>query len=215
MIMVHVESLIFNPFQENTYLVYTDNGECAIVDPGMLFPHEEERLVKRIEELKLQPQLLLQTHLHVDHVLGTNFVVKKWGLETIGHEADAFLVERTKEMAASFGMDLTENPPYPTKFVEHGDHVTLGDVSFEVIHVPGHSPGGIAFYASAEKVLLAGDVLFKGSVGRSDLPGGNQHELIDGIREKLLGLPDEVTVYSGHGPITTIGEERTTNPFLQ
>ncbi len=213
--MIHVESLIFNPFQENTYLVYVDSGECAIVDPGMLFPHEEERLVERIDDLNLKPKLLLQTHFHVDHVLGTNFVVKKWGLQSLGHEADAFLIERTKDMAASFGMDLSENPPYPTKFVKHGDQVILGDVIFDVIHVPGHSPGGIAFYSSQDKVLLAGDVLFKGSVGRSDLPGGNPHELIDGIKQKLMVLPDEVIVYSGHGPATTIGEEKRTNPFLQ
>ena len=213
--MIHLESLVFNPFQENTYLVYTDNGDCAIVDPGMLFPHEEERLVEKVEGLNLRPKLLLQTHLHVDHVLGTGFVSKKWGLEPIGHEGDAFLVERTKEMAAAFGMDLDENPPYPARYLNHGDRIELGDVSFEVIHVPGHSPGGIAFYCAEEKVLLAGDVLFKGSIGRSDLPGGNQHELIDGIREKLLILPDDVTVYSGHGPKTTIGEEKRTNPFLQ
>ncbi|WP_462318795.1 MBL fold metallo-hydrolase [Marinilabilia sp.] len=213
--MLNIETLVFNPFQENTYIVYTGNKECAIVDPGMLFPQEEEMLEDRINSLGLTPKLLLQTHLHVDHVLGAAFVANKWGIGPMAHEGDDFLVGQAKTMAAGFGMDLKENPPAPVKHLKEGDIVELGDVKFEVIHLPGHSPGGIAFYAKNEKVLLVGDVLFKGSIGRSDLPGGNQHELIDAIRNKLLVLPDDVKVYSGHGPVTTIGEEKKTNPFLQ
>lgn len=213
--MLHIEPLVFNPFQENTYLAYTDKGECGIVDPGMLFPEEEQKLVSRIENLNLKPQMLLQTHLHVDHVLGVAFVEKKWGLKPMAHEGDEFLIPRTIEMAAQFGMELEQNPPFPDRRLKDGDVLKLGDISFEVIHIPGHSPGGIVFYSEAEKTLLAGDVLFKGSIGRSDLPGGNQHELIDGIRNRLLALPDDVKVFPGHGPVTSIGEERRTNPFLQ
>jgi hydroxyacylglutathione hydrolase len=213
--MLYIESLVCNPFQENTYVVYNDKRECAIVDPGMLFPQEEQRLVKRIEELELTPKLLLHTHLHVDHVLGTSFVARKWGLEPMAHEGDDFLIGQIKTMAARFGMDVKENPPVPSKHLIDGDIVELGDVKFEVFHLPGHSPGGIAFYVKDEKVLLVGDVLFKGSIGRSDLPGGNQYELIDAIRSRLLVLPDDVKVYAGHGPVTTIGEERRSNPFLQ
>lgn len=213
--MLHIEHMVFNPFQENTYIVYTDNGDCAIVDPGMLFEHENAQLKEKISELNVIPRLLLQTHLHVDHVLGMRFVSEKYGLEPLAHEADKFLIGQTRNMAAAFGMEINEDPPVPSFSLKDGDTVELGDVFFEVIHVPGHSPGGIVFYSGKEKVLIAGDVLFKGSIGRSDLPGGSQHELIDGIRNRLLTLPDDVTVYPGHGPITTIGDERWTNPFLQ
>lgn len=213
--MLHIEQMVFNPFQENTYIVYADNGDCAIIDPGMLFEQEQEQLVEKISSLKVVPRLLLQTHLHVDHVLGSRFVSEKYGLELMAHEADEFLIGQFRNMAAAFGMDIDEDPPAPVHKLKDGDPVKLGDVSFEVIHIPGHSPGGIVFYSSEEKVLFAGDVLFKGSVGRSDLPRGNQHELIDRIKKRLLVLPDNVTVYPGHGPFTTIGEERSTNPFLQ
>ena len=212
--MLHIESLIFNPFQENTFIVYNDNGDCAIVDPGMLFDHEQDRLVEKISELNVVPRLLLQTHLHVDHVLGTRFVLEKYGLEPMAHEGDEFLIGETKNMAASFGMAVDRDPPVPSVHLNHGDTVKLGHETFEVIHVPGHSPGGIAFYSAENKVLLAGDVLFKGSIGRTDLPGGDYQQLIDGIKRRLMVLPDDVDVYPGHGPKTTIGEEKRTNPFL-
>jgi hydroxyacylglutathione hydrolase len=213
--MLHVKSLVFSPFQENTYIVYSDNNECAIVDPGMFFPGEEQDLVSFLQQMELKPVKLLQTHLHLDHVFGTSFVYRQYGLKPMAHEDDAFFTERTIEMAAQFGLELSENPPAPVKFLKDKELVRLGEVTFEVIHIPGHSPGGILFYCKEEKVLLAGDVLFKGSIGRSDLPGGNQHDLIEGIRCRILTLPDDVTIYPGHGPITTIGEEKRTNPFLQ
>lgn len=213
--MLHVKELVFNPFQENTYIVYTEKGSCAIVDPGTLFSGEEQKLVEQVERLKVKPAMLLQTHLHLDHVFGTTFVSRQWGLKPFAHEADEFFIPRTVTMAAQFGVELPENPPVPGKYLEDGDVLELDDHSFEVIHIPGHSPGGIVFYFEQEKVLLSGDVLFKGSIGRSDLPGGNQNDLIEGIQKRLLTLPDDVKVYPGHGPVTTIGEERRTNPFLQ
>jgi glyoxylase-like metal-dependent hydrolase (beta-lactamase superfamily II) len=212
--MLHIETLVFSPFQENTYLVYTDTGACAIVDPGMLFPEEEQKLVSRIEELGLKPEILLQTHLHLDHVFGTAFVTRQWGLKPVAHKGDHFLIEHTRDMATQFGIPLKENPPEPERWLEEGERLSLGDEELEVFHVPGHSPGGIVFYNEANKMLLAGDVLFKGSIGRADLPGGDQDALVEGIRRKLLVLPDEVNVYSGHGPLTTIGEEKQNNPFL-
>ncbi|MFO8000386.1 MAG: MBL fold metallo-hydrolase [Marinilabilia sp.] len=212
--MLHIEKLVFSPFEENTYLVYDGNGECAIVDPGMLFPEEEQTLVSRIEKLGLKPVLLLQTHLHLDHVFGTSFVARQWGLRPVAHEGDQFLIEHTMEMAAQFGLQLKENPPAPERFLEDGDQINIGDNVLKVIHIPGHSPGGISFYCEEEKLLLAGDVLFKGSIGRSDLPGGDQQALVDGIRQKLLVLPGDVDVYPGHGPVTTIEEEKRNNPFL-
>ncbi len=213
--MLQIETLVFNPFQENTYLLYDESSrECAIVDPGMISPEEEQMLVERVESLKLKPMLLLQTHLHLDHVFGTGFVVKKWNLTPQAHQADTFLIERTIEQASQFGVSLAENPPSPGKYLNEGDKLSLGSVLLKVLHVPGHSPGGIVFYCEEEKVLVAGDVLFKGSIGRTDLPGGEHHLLIEGIMEKLMVLPDEVVVYPGHGPTTTIGTERRSNPFL-
>jgi glyoxylase-like metal-dependent hydrolase (beta-lactamase superfamily II) len=213
--MLHVEPLVFNPFQENTYLLYDPlSHECAIVDPGMVSPEEEQRLVARIESLELKPVLLLQTHLHLDHVFGTGFVAKRWGLIPQAHQADAFLIDQTINLAAQFGMTLEENPPAPETFLNEDDEVLLGSFRLKVIHVPGHSPGGIVFYCEQEKVLLSGDVLFKDSIGRTDLPGGVHDLLIDGIKTKLMGLPDEVVVYPGHGPSTTIGAERWSNPYL-
>jgi len=212
--MLHIKELVFNPFQENTYIVYTDKGSCAIVDPGMLFSDEEQKLVEQIETLKVEPVILLQTHLHLDHVFGTTFVSRQWGLKPLAHQGDEFFIDQTVTMAAQFGVELPENPPAPEKYFKDGDVVDLDNHFFEVIHIPGHSPGGIVFYCKKEKVLLSGDVLFKGSIGRSDLPGGNQNDLIEGIRKRLLTLPDDVKVYPGHGPVTSIGEERRTNPFL-
>lgn len=213
--MLKIEPLVFNPFQENTYLVFdTSSKECAVVDPGMISPEEEQRLVEKVEALGLSPLLLLQTHLHLDHVFGTGFVAKKWGLIPQAHQADAFLIDQTTTLAAQFGMTLAENPPAPGIFLEPGDVISLGAEQLKVIHVPGHSPGGIVFYDEPGKVLLSGDVLFKGSIGRTDLPGGAHDLLIEGIQQKIMTLPDEVKVYPGHGPSTTIGDERRTNPFL-
>jgi hydroxyacylglutathione hydrolase len=213
--MLQVDTLIFNPFQENTYVLFSDTDDCAIVDPGMLFPEEEQKLVAHIEALNKKPVMLLQTHLHLDHVFGIDFVNRQWGLRPIAHFGDEFLINQTVDMATHFGITLKNNPPAPEKYLNDGDVVEFGNVMLEVIHVPGHSPGGIVFYAKEEKILMAGDVLFKGSIGRSDLPGGNQHDLIEGIRKRLLTLPDDVVVYPGHGPVTTIGEEKRTNLFLQ
>lgn len=212
--MLQIHTLVFSPFQENTYLLYDETRECAIVDPGMLDPSEEEKLVQAIEQLGLKPVLALQTHLHLDHVFGSRFVFEKYGLLPMAHSADAFLLEGIQAYARQFGIDKMKNPPDLGAVLGDNDEVIFGHTILKVIHVPGHSPGGILFYNADAGILLAGDVLFRGSVGRTDLPGGNQHELIDGIQAKLLVLPDEVRVYPGHGPSTTIAFERANNPFL-
>lgn len=212
--MVQIETLVFNPFQENTYLLYDETKECAIVDPGMFSSSEQDEIVKTIDKLGLKPVLVLQTHLHVDHVFGCGFVLKKYGLRAQAHVADEFLLENTKEYARQFGFNLKENPPALGGYLKDGDEVKFGNSVLKIIHVPGHSPGGILFYNIESVTLISGDVLFRGSVGRSDLPGGNQHELIDGIHEKLMLLPDDVRVYPGHGPSTTIGYEKIHNPYI-
>jgi len=212
--MLQIHTLTFNPFQENTYLLYDETKECAIVDPGMYSPAEQDTLVNAIEKLGLKPVLAIQTHLHVDHVLGCGFVLEKYGLAPKAHAADEFFIENTQAYARQFGLSIDKNPPALGAYLKDGDEVKFGTTILKVIHVPGHSPGGVLFYDVQSGILVSGDVLFQGSVGRSDLPGGNQHELIDGIQEKLMILPDGVKVYPGHGPSTTIGFERTNNPFL-
>lgn len=212
--MLQIHTLVFSPFQENTYLLYDETNECAIVDPGMLTPDEEQRLVQTIDQLGLTPVLALQTHLHLDHLFGSRFVFEKYGLLPWAHSADAFLLDGIQAYARQFGIDQMKNPPELAGFLNENDEVNFGNTTLKVIHVPGHSPGGVLFYNADASILVAGDVLFRGSVGRSDLPGGNQHELIDGIHAKLMVLPDEVQVYPGHGPATTIDYERAHNPFL-
>ncbi|GAO29496.1 MBL fold metallo-hydrolase [Geofilum rubicundum] len=211
---MQVKSLIFNPFQENTLILYDGTKECAIVDPGMLTSEEEGLLTTTIQELGLKPVKLLQTHLHLDHVFGTAFVTDHYGLEPEAHEADLPFIDQHKEYARTFGVEVASNPPKPRIFLKEGDEVKFGDTTLQVRHIPGHSPGGIVFYNEKAGIVIAGDALFSGSVGRSDLPGGNHEDLISSIHAKLMSLPDEVVVYPGHGPKTSIGQERTSNPYL-
>lgn len=212
--MVQIHSLVFNPFQENTYILYDETKECAIIDAGMYSSDEQAKLVKTIETLDLKPVIALQTHLHIDHVFGCSFILEKYGLAPQAHIADEFILENTKSYARQFGVNLKETPPALGGYLEEGDEVKFGNTVLKVIHVPGHSPGGVLFYNLQLGILVSGDVLFKGSIGRSDLSGGNQHELISGIQAKVMVLPDDVIVYPGHGSSTTIGFERISNPFL-
>ena len=212
--MFQVKSFTFNPFQENSYLIYDETKECAIVDPGMLTEQENNHLVEAIDQLGLKPVLLLQTHLHLDHVFGMGFVAEKYGLQPIAHPDDEFLLAQTVEYSRQFGVELKAQPPSLGGYLNDGDIVSFGNTKLKVIHVPGHSPGGIVLYNEEAKVMIAGDVLFQGSVGRSDLPGGSYEDLIYGIQTRLMIYPDEVKVYPGHGPATTIGIERVSNPFL-
>ncbi|TCO09698.1 MBL fold metallo-hydrolase [Natronoflexus pectinivorans] len=212
--MIQVKNLVYNPFQENTYIVYDESKECVIFDPGMLSDQECQHFSDEIESLGVKPVKLLQTHLHLDHVFGTSYVSKTYELDPVSHKDDLFFLEQTQDYALQFGLEVKEKPPVPKEFLTEGDEVRFGNTVFKVIHIPGHSPGGILFYNEESKTLFSGDVLFQGSVGRSDLPGGNHESLIKGIQEKLMVLPDDVVVYSGHGPSTTIGKERYNNPFL-
>jgi hydroxyacylglutathione hydrolase len=213
--MIQIEKITFNPFQENTYLLYDETGECLIIDPGCLDVNEQQQLAATIMAKQLKPVKLIHTHLHLDHVFGSKFVATHWKLPVLAHADDAFFLPITKDYALKFGVKLNDNPPSLTGFLNDGDDVTFGNSSVKVIHVPGHSPGGVCFYASNEKILVAGDALFAGSVGRTDLAMGDYDTLIDNIKAKLLTLPDDTMVYPGHGPSTTIGHERQSNGFLQ
>lgn len=203
-----------NPWQENTVVLYDETGEAVVVDCGCFSGEEEQRLKDFFLKEKLTPVLLLNTHLHPDHVFGNNFMKDCYGLEAKASQDDEFLLEQAVEYAAMLGLRGTTPPPALGGYIKDGDLLCFGHSELKVIAVAGHSPGGLCYYSEADKLLIAGDVLFAGSVGRSDLPGGNGNALISGIREKLMVLPEEVQVITGHGPMTTIGEEKKYNPFL-
>jgi glyoxylase-like metal-dependent hydrolase (beta-lactamase superfamily II) len=180
----------------------------------MLFDEEKEILAKFLTDNNLQLKHLLNTHLHFDHVLGVPFIHEKYSQGTKAHKGDLFLLERVKEQAAMFGVPFDADEIPVDKFIDENDVIEFGNTKLKIFHVPGHSPGSLVFYSEPDKCMFAGDVLFSGSIGRTDLPGGDYRELITGIREKLLTLPEDVVVYSGHGPKTTVGKEKKSNPFL-
>ncbi len=214
--MTSVLALAFNPVQENTYLVYdNDTRECIIFDPGCFTNAEEQQLVDTIEKHQLQPVKLINTHCHFDHIFGNAFVMKEYDLELGIHELEVPVLERGPVTVQMYGMPpMTPSPP-ADYFIAEGETIALGDNHFSVLFCPGHSPGSICFYNAAEGYLIAGDVLFDGSIGRTDLPGGDHQTLIGSILTKLMPLPDETVVWPGHGQPTTIGKERTSNPFLR
>ncbi len=212
--MLKIHSLTFNPFMENTYLLYDETKECAIVDPGCSNEQEREALLQAITDLGLRPVLLLNTHCHIDHFPGNKFICDTYGLLPQFHEIEFEVMKAALDYQGFFGFKV-EASPKPQKFLKEGDLITFGNQSFSVLFTPGHSPGHLAFYNRQEKVIISGDVLFNGSVGRFDIPGADGKVLYQSLTEKMMALPDEVTVYCGHGPTTTIGHERANNPFLQ
>lgn len=211
--MLYLKAFTFNPFQENTYIIYDDALTAFIIDPGNSSASEDEEIRKFITEKKLKLKRLLLTHGHIDHILGNKFVFDTYGLLPEVHADDVFFIERMKQTAAMYGLNC-EQSPMPEKLIKEGDVISLGNYDFECIYTPGHSPGSISFYNKENKLLIGGDVLFRGSIGRADLPKGDYEMLISSIKQKLLALNDDVKVYCGHGPSTTIGQERQSNPFL-
>lgn len=213
-IKMEYKILVNNPWQENTVVLYDETGEAAVLDCGCFTREEAKRLQDFLSGAGLKPVLLLNTHLHPDHVFGNRFMSETYGLAAQASEADEFLLEHTVEYAAMLGLRGASPAPALGGHLKDGDTVRFGASELEVIAVPGHSPGGLCYYNRKDGLLLSGDVLFAGSVGRSDLPGGDGDALVAGIRSRLLTLPDDVRVIPGHGPATTIGEERNHNPFL-
>jgi len=210
---MNIKKFTFNPVEVNAIVLWDDTLECVIIDSACFYPHEEQKLQLFIETLHLKPVRLLNTHGHFDHLMGNAFVEKTWGLKSEIHIEDNYLVEQASNQALMFGMSMSK-PPLPGRFIEEGDILTFGNSSLKAIFVPGHSPGSLAFYSEADKLLIAGDIIFNGSVGRTDLPKGNHEQLITGIKEKLLVLDPATKVYCGHGPETTIGAEKSYNQFL-
>ncbi len=213
--MAVVVRLTFNPFQENTYLLYDDSRECIIIDPGMYHESERRILVNKITELKLTPVRLINTHCHLDHIFGNRFVADQYDLGLEIHKEELAVLEQAPVAAALFGVPYPDPSPRPTAYLSEQDKVRFGNTELEILFVPGHSPASLAFYSRADGWVIGGDVLFQGSIGRTDLPGGDYHTLIRSIHDQLLPLGDEVIVYPGHGPETTIGTERRSNSFLK
>ena len=211
--MLYLKSFCFNAFQENTYIVYNNEQSAFIIDPGNSNTMEHEIVRTFIAERKLKLERLLLTHGHVDHILGNRFIFDTYGLKPEVHKEDLLFIKRLPETASMYGISFEESP-LPEKFIEEGDVIKLGKYAFECIHTPGHSPGSISFYNRENKILIAGDVLFNMSIGRSDLPMGDHEQLIRSIKEKLLVLGNDIKVYPGHGPSTVTGHEKENNPFL-
>lgn len=212
--MTLVAEFVFNPFQENTYVLYDDTKECIIIDPGCYTEAERRQLADFISSAGLTPVRLLNTHCHVDHVFGNKFVAERYNLALEIHKGELPVLESVPMVCQMYGIPNIEISPTPNTFLKEGDVVTFGNSALEVLFTPGHSPASISFYCKASDFVIGGDVLFQGSIGRTDLPGGNMETLISSIKEKLFPLGDNTRVYSGHGAATTIGVEKRTNPFL-
>lgn len=211
--MVQVKGFVCNPYQENTYILFDESGECVIIDPGMYNASEQNSVISFIKENKLTPLLLLNTHCHIDHVLGNKFVCDTYNLFPQFHEGELPLLTAIPTYAPSMGIKY-EVSPLPEKYLDSSGFVQFGKSRLEIIFAPGHSPAHICFLSREDNFLVGGDVLFYESIGRTDLPGGNYDTLIRSIKEKLFFLPDDCKVYPGHGPSTTIGYEKQNNPFL-
>lgn len=203
----------FSSWAENTYIIYDDTKECVILDPGCSTGAEEQSLVDFIESNALKPVKLVNTHCHIDHVLGNRFVSDTYNLPLIAHKGEQIVLDNMVQVAKMYGTAYTKSPDISI-FIKEGEYLTFGDTQLEIYFTPGHSPASVSFFHRPSKQLIAGDVLFKGSIGRTDLPGGNLETLIASIKDKFFPLGDDVIVYNGHGPSTTIGEEKRNNPFL-
>ncbi len=211
--MIKAKKFVFNPFQENTYLLYDETGQCIIVDPGCQDADECDELAGFVEENSLELVMLVNTHCHVDHILGNSFLFKKYKPKVAAHGDDLFLIDNAVDHALMFGFKM-EEPPYPGIILKDNDDITFGNSGVKVLHVPGHSPGSIALYSEPDRFVITGDLIFSGGIGRTDLPGGDYQTIIESIKEKILSLPEDVRILPGHGDYTTVGEEKRSNPFL-
>ncbi len=211
--MASLKSFQNNPYQENTYILYDETGECAIIDPGMETAAEQNAVVNFIKTNNLKPVLLLNTHCHIDHVLGNKFTFDQYGLKPRLHRGELPVLEAVSAYAPSMGIRY-ELSPVPDVYLEETGTIHFGNTELGLVFAPGHSPAHLCFYDSKDNLLIGGDVLFRGSIGRTDLPGGNFKQLMENITTKLFALPDDCKVYPGHGPATSIGYEKQTNPFL-
>ncbi len=211
--MLKIKSFEFSPIQENTYLLYNEFNDCMIIDPGCYFDAEKEELVAFIDANKLTPVMLINTHCHLDHVFGNKLLAEKYNLKLQIHKKEKAVLDFAPASGLMYSMPFDN---YAGEFIwlTEGDIIHMGDDELKVLLTPGHSPGSLSFYSEKDKFVISGDALFRNSIGRTDLPGGDHDQLIRSIKENLLILPDETKVYSGHGPVTTVGSEGRNNPYL-
>lgn len=212
--MLTVKSFTFNPVEENTYILYNAKKECCIIDPGCYFPEERDRLKTGIIETGLQPVLLLNTHCHLDHVFGNKYVYDTWQLPLHIHPHEKKVLEFAPQSANMWQLPF-DNYEGPLVYLQPGESIKIGEDILQILFTPGHSPGSVSFYHEEGGFVIGGDVLFNGSIGRTDLPGGDYATLINSIQQQFFTLPDETKVYSGHGPMTTVGMEKMNNPFVK
>ena len=211
---LQVHPITFNPFEENTYFIIAPNNECIIIDPGCYDEKERLALKNFISENKLNPVRLINTHCHIDHILGNAFVAAEYNLGLEIHEGEIPVLQAGMTIAGMYGIPYNPSPD-PVSFLKPGEEVVLDGQSMKILFTPGHSPASICLYNEKDKWVIGGDVLFYESIGRTDLPGGDFNTLINSIRTQLFTLPDDVVVYPGHGMETRIGYEKMFNPFLQ
>lgn len=211
--MITVKAILVNPFQENTYILHDETGECIIIDPGMYDGDEQNLVVNYVTQNKLKPVKLLLTHAHIDHILGNKFIHDQYGLLPEYHKGEEFLLTGSPAVAAKYGLRYDVSPQ-AVKYIADEEEISFGKSTLKSILAPGHSPAHLCFYSAKNGFVIGGDVLFYNSIGRTDLPGGDFDTLISSIKNRLFTLSDETVVYSGHGPETSIGFEKKTNPFL-
>ena len=210
--MINLKSFTFNPFEENTFVLSDETGECVIIDPGCNDEYEKQELDQYIESNNLKVKYLLNTHCHIDHVFGNYHVKEKYQVPLLLHKLDEPTLRSVKVYAPVYGFPNYQEAE-PDEFIKEGEQISFGNTSMDILFVPGHAPGHIAFVEKEQKICIAGDVLFNGSIGRTDLPGGNFDTLIRSIHEQIFPLGDDMVVYPGHGPETTVGKEKISNPF--
>lgn len=210
-----IKTFEFNPIFVNTYVVYDETKECVIIDAACFYHDEKDAIFNFIVDNELRPKILINTHLHFDHIFGVNFMASEFNLQFGAHKDDLFLVEDLPNQLRMFGVDSDAvKKPNVDVFLSENDVIKFGNQELKILHVPGHSPGSLVYYNQKTATLFSGDVLFRQGIGRTDLPGGNYRQLLEGIRKKLFTLPDETVVYPGHGPVSIIGFEKKNNPFF-
>ena len=212
--MLYVKIFLFNPLQENTYLIYNESKQCIIIDPGCYYDHEKDEVAAFINNNSLKPELLLNTHCHLDHVFGNKFVAETYGLILHIHPKEKAVLEYAPASGLMWNIPF-DNYIGELAWLEKDGVIELGDDVLKILLIPGHSPGSLGFYAENYGFVISGDTLFQQSIGRTDLPGGNFATLEKSIRTELYTLPDKTIIYPGHGPSTTIGSEKKSNPFVK
>ncbi|MBN2662065.1 MAG: MBL fold metallo-hydrolase [Bacteroidales bacterium] len=210
---MQIKQLTFNAFFENTYIVFDETNEAIIIDPGMNSDRENQKIVDFINKNNLKPVKIVNTHCHIDHILGIDFLKETYLIECYSGKNDEYLLADAIEKANMFGLKLKKAPQIDN-YISEKDEIIFGNSKLKILDVPGHTSGHIALYSLKDKFVITGDVLFKDTIGRTDLPGGDLDQLLNSIRTKLLSLDDEYTVFAGHGEKTSIGYEKLNNPFL-